>query len=92
MDNDTEWEVFGLHLLQITNTEDLASIEGNSLLEKCKGLLNLWKRRNSKPEWEQVIEALRKENLNHLATELEAGIVMEQPQNGSHTHHDQTGQ
>ena len=76
-------------LLQITNKDDLASIKENSLSEKCTGLLDLWKKRNPKPEWEQVIAALRKVNLNHLATELETAIVS---QNGGHTHRDQAGE
>ena len=92
MENDTEWENFGMLLLQIKNKDDLASIQGSSLLEKCKDLLVLWKKRNPKPEWEQAIEALRKVNLNHLATELEAAIVIGQSENGEKTHHDQAGE
>ena len=92
LENDTEWKKFGMLLLQTKNKDDLALNKGNSLLEKCTGLLDLWKKRNPKPEWEQVIETLNKVKLNHLATELEAAIVIEQPQNGGHTHHNQAGE
>ena len=89
--SDMEWEEFGMRLLQVTNNVDIAPIEGNSLLEKCKRLLNLWKLRNSKPEWEQVLAALKEIGLNNLATELKDAIVIQQPKAGGHTHHDQAG-
>ena len=92
MENDTEWEEFGMHLLQTTEKDDLALMRGNTLLDKCKDLLYLWKKNNSKPEWEQVTQALRRANLNHLAMELEKAIVIEQPRDGGHTHHDQAGE
>ena len=80
--NDTEWEKFGLYLLDTKDNHELTLIhqkhKGNSI-DKCKDLLDLWMKRTSEPKWEQVVQALRRVNLDHLATELERAIVLKQP-------------
>ena len=80
LQDDIEWETFGLHLLRTTCKDQLTSIQRNSkdLKEKCKKLLSLWERTSSNPEWMQVTQALRKINLKRLAKELEKAIVVEQ--------------
>ena len=77
---DMEWEKFGMKLLGTTDNHELIlRIEGNSLKEKCRDLLSLWKKTTSNPKWEQVIQALREVNLLRLATELETALVAVQP-------------
>lgn len=70
-----------MYLLDTTDNSKLILIQQNSrentLQEKCKELLSLWKRTTSNPKWEQVIQALRKVNLNYIATKLETAIVVE---------------
>ena len=79
-----KWELFGLYLLETNNNQVLTLIqqneEGKPLVNKCRALLDLWKRRNAKPKWEQVINALKTVKLNWLATELE--VALEQGQQG----------
>ena len=97
--SNTQWEKFGMVLLHTKNKDELTMIEGNSesFLEKCKGLLNLWKKNTSNPKWEEVIQALREVNLNNLATELQTAIVTEQPKSSCTSpapvgeHHHQVG-
>ena len=93
LENNTQWEKFGMFLLHTKNKDELAMIEGNSLLEKCDGLLNLWNKKTSNPKWEEVIQALRKVNLNRLATELQEAIQLKStyPVGDHHTHHEQVG-
>ena len=90
-----EWEIFGMYLLGTNDSQKLISIrqnnQGNSLKEKCRDLLNLWKTESkSSPNWEQVIQALKKVNLNDVATELERAIVLKTDAK-HHTHDDQVG-
>ena len=89
--NDTEWERFGMYLLDTRDKKELTLIQqnekGNSLMARCKSLLELWKSRTAEPKWEHVIQTLRKVDLNQLATELETSIIrLEQP-NGTCTVH-----
>ena len=69
-----------MYLLDTEDNHELTLIhqkhEKNSI-DKCKDLLDLWMKRTSEPKWEQVVQALRKVNLNHLATELKTAL--EQP-------------
>ena len=97
LENDNmQWQKFGMLLLHTKNKDELTMIEGNSFLEKCTGLLNLWNKKTSNPKWEEVIQTLREINLNHLATQLQAAIVSEQLKSTytvgeHHTHHEQVG-
>ena len=72
-----------MHLLDTKDKQDLILIyqreKGISLEEKCKNLLELWSKRTAVPKWEQVIEALRKVNLNQLSTKLETALRIERP-------------
>ena len=81
LENETEWERFGMHLLNTTDKQDLISIQqkerGNSLENKCKSLLELWKKRTHEPKWEQVVQALTKVNLNELCARLQAALRIE---------------
>ena len=75
------WEKFGMYLLGTNDNQKLISIrqnnQGNSLKEKCRDLLNLWKTESkSSPNWEQVIQALKEAEFNDVATELETAIVL----------------
>ena len=67
-----------MYLLDTTDNKELTLIQqkeaGKPLVNKCRALLELWKEKNSMPKWEQVIEALRKVDLNQLATELNAAL------------------
>ena len=78
LENDMNWELFGMYLLDTTDDKELTLIqhkeEGKPLVNKCRALLVLWKGRNANPKWEQVIEALRNAKLNQLATELEVWL------------------
>ena len=83
--NETEWEIFGMHLLDTTDKQDLSSIQqqekGNPLEDKCKSLLELWNKKTREPKWEQVVQALAKINLNELSAKLQRALRIEQPQN-----------
>ena len=78
LENDTELDKFGMHLLDTKDKQDLISIHQRekliSLEEKCKNLLELWSKRTAVPKWEQVIETLQKVNLNQLAAQLETAL------------------
>ena len=74
-----KWETFGMHLLQRRDKAKLTLIrqkcgQGSTLLERCKDLLEEWKRTIGNPEWQQVITALREVDLNTLATQLEKAL------------------
>ena len=73
-----------MHLLDTTDKQDLISIQqqekGNSLEDKCKSLLELWKKRTHEPKWEQVVQALTKVNLKELCAKLQRALRKEQPQ------------
>ena len=77
-----------MYLLGTNDNQKLISIrqnnQGNSLKEKCRDLLNLWKTESkSSPNWEQVTQALKEAKFNDVATELETAL--------HHTHDDQVG-
>ena len=98
--NDLDWENFGMYLLGTTNKRELTLIQqreiGKPLINKCQALLDLWKNKTAEPKWEQVIEALKKVDLNLVATELETVMIKSEQPNGActivdnhHIHHDQ---
>ena len=93
MENNIKWQQFGMVLLHTTDKDGLTSIKEDSLQGKCTSLLDLWKKRTSEPEWEQVAEALKEIDLNNLATKLKKAIVIKQPKDGDgHTHPYQAGE
>ena len=75
--NTTRWEEFGMKLLHTNDNEVVKSIDPEnkqSLTEKCKGLLDLWKDSTDDPKWEEVIVVLRDMRLRDLATKLEKAL------------------
>ena len=79
--DDMEWKKFGMVLLGTKDDRELTLIQqnnqGKSFKEKCGDLLEIWMKRSDSnpPSWEQVIQALKEVNLNHVAKELETAIV-----------------
>ena len=66
-----------MRLLQTTENQELILLSqrvGELPLDRCKGLLELWKKRTANPQWEQVIQALREVKLVGLAATLEGAL------------------
>ena len=78
MKDTTRWEEFGMNLLQTDSNEDVKLIDPEDkklLTDKCKDLLDFWKRNSGHPQWEEVIGALRNTSgLRNLATALEESL------------------
>ena len=76
--NTTEWEEFGMNLLHTDSNEALKLIDPEDkkhLTDKCKDLLDFWKRNSDDPQWKEVIDALRNTfGLFYLATGLEESL------------------
>ena len=86
LEDDTQWEKFGMRLLKTKDKAQLTRInrqcEGHksAFLEKCKALLQKWlKTASDEPKWQQVIETLKEVKLHGLARELEKALIPDQP-------------
>ena len=67
-----------MKLLQTDSNKDIKLIdpeEKKPLTDKCKDLLDFWKSNSDRPQWEEVIEALRNTTgLRNLATAFEESL------------------
>ena len=86
LEDDTQWEKFGMRLLKTKDKAQLTMIdkqcEGHrsAHLEKCKALLQKWNdTSDDEPKWEHVIETLKGMKLNNLARELEKALQSVKP-------------
>ena len=48
----------------------------HSVVNHCSSLFQLWLQRESNASWKQLLDALKKINLNHLATQIEGMLVL----------------
>ena len=67
----------GVELMPDAETElDAISAEHpNSIVKRCSSLFKLWLQRESNASWKQLLDALKKINLNRLATQIEGMLV-----------------
>ena len=74
-----KWHNLGLELLEQEDEETLNVIKmnyANDVNECCKEMFKLWLRKCRTATWDQLIQALRKINLNNMAAAIE-GMLMD---------------
>ena len=75
--NPQAWKDLGTELMPDAEAE-LSAISAehpNSLVKRCSSLFQLWLQKESNASWKQLLDALKKVNLNHLATQIEEMLV-----------------
>ena len=84
--NPQAWKDLGTELMPDAEAE-LSAISAehpDSLVKCCSSLFQLWLQRESNASWKQLLDALKKVNLNHLATQIE-GMLVSSVDTATHT-------
>jgi len=78
--NPEAWKDLGRELLPAGDMSEaalhsIAVDSKNDVTKCCTALFSLWLEREPKASWKQLIDGLRKVNLNSLATEIEGKLI-----------------
>ena len=82
--NSELWKDLGIELMGQAGVNDLNIISANKrgdVIQCCSSMFSLWLERQPEASWKQLIMALIKIQLNHLASEIKKSLKAEQSQN-----------
>ena len=84
--NSQIWKDLGTELMPnaVTALSIISVNHGNNVVNCCSNMFQLWLQRLPNASWKQLIKALQKVNLNHLATQIEGMLIPSVK--GSHLH------